>query len=394
MSATPQTASPEALENRRKVLELTGWGLPFRLWQPHNLCFWIYAVCVILGVVGMIEYFAGGSSVVGAALAAGSLATALYGLIFVLILRRGDHYERQPRNLALTAFVWGAVAATFLFAITANNALLAIYPKLFGQAFGADWGPPLTAPFTEETSKAAGFILLMGLAPRLVRSPYDGVFLGAFIGLGFQLFEDVLYDYNSALAGFGADQVNAALGTFGMRAASGIFSHALYSAIFCCGIIYAVGTPLQPRRLGLGIGLMALAMVAHGTWDAIGALSGINLAGLAGVILFSILALALLFAVMRRAARPEREYLRTILQPEVERGTITQAELDAACASRKERRHLVHAGKGHKAHHAAKHVIRATMDLGHEIAEARGGESPGVEHERAEIARLRTAPTG
>lgn len=49
------------------------------------------------------------------------------------------------------------------------------------------------------------------------------MFIGAFIGLGFQLFEDVLYDYNSAIGGFGADQVNAALGTFALRAGSGIF---------------------------------------------------------------------------------------------------------------------------------------------------------------------------
>jgi protease PrsW len=50
----------------------------------------------------------------------------------------------------------------FLFALTANTAMLTIYPKLFGQAFAADWAPALTAPFTEETSKAAGFILMLG----------------------------------------------------------------------------------------------------------------------------------------------------------------------------------------------------------------------------------------
>jgi hypothetical protein len=47
-------------------------------------------------------------------------------------------------------------AAMFLFALTANTAMLTIYPKLFGQAFAADWAPALTAPFTEETPRRPG----------------------------------------------------------------------------------------------------------------------------------------------------------------------------------------------------------------------------------------------
>jgi RsiW-degrading membrane proteinase PrsW (M82 family) len=339
-----------------------------------------------------VNYFGRGASVVGAGLGAGATATALYGLVFLALLRLGDHYERQPRNLVLTAFIWGAIPATFLFALTANTAILSIYPKLFGQAFASDWAPALTAPFTEETSKAAGFILRLGLAPRLVRTPYDGVFLGAFIGLGFQLFEDVLYDFNSAIGGFGADQVDAALGTFALRAASGIFSHTLYSALFCCGLVYAIGTPIQPRRLGLGIGLMLLGMLAHGTWDGIAAIGGGAPIGFLGVIAFSTLTLVLLFAVMRRTGRQEREFLRVVLEPEVTNGTLSGAELDAVCAPRKQRERFIRAGKGRHARHTAKHVLHASFDLAHEIAIAHGQDSPGVQHERAEIARVRTLP--
>jgi RsiW-degrading membrane proteinase PrsW (M82 family) len=387
-----QSASPEdALGHRREVLEVTGWGLPFRLLQPHNLCFWVYVVLVALGALDLVAFFAGGASVVGAGLAAGAAATAVYGLLFVAFLRLSDHYERQPRNLVLAAFIWGAIPATFLFALTANTALLSIYPKLFGQAFATDWAPALIAPFTEESSKAAGFILLLGLAPRLIRTPYDGVFIGAFIGLGFQLFEDVLYDYNSALAGFGANQVNAALGTFGLRAVSGIFSHSLYSALFCCGLVFAIGTPLQHRRLGVGVGLMLLAMLTHGTWDAIAAIGGMNALGFVAIILFSVFALVMLFFVLRRTGGREREFLRAVLQPEVANGTLTQAELDAACAPRRQRKRYIRAGKGHTAHHNAKHVLHASFDLAHEIAKARGHESPAVQHERDEIARVKAS---
>jgi len=138
MSAPESTAPADALQRRREVLDLTGWGLPFRFRQPHNLCFWLFVVFTVLGALRFIQFFGAGASVVAAGLAAGATATALYGLVFLAILRLGDHYERQPRNLVFAAFVWGAIPATFLFALTVNTALLAIYPKLFGQAFASD----------------------------------------------------------------------------------------------------------------------------------------------------------------------------------------------------------------------------------------------------------------
>ena len=390
---TAQATETEALADRRRALELSGWGQPFRIWQPHNLCLWVYLVLCAVGTAHLIGFFGPGSGPLGTGLAAATIAVALYGLLFVALLRLTDHYERQPRTLVLAAFIWGATAATFAFALTANTAMLGIYPKLFGQPFAADWGPALTAPFTEETSKAAGFVLLMGLAPRLVRSPYDGVFIGAFLGLGLQLVEDVMYSFNTAFAAFGVDQTQAALGTFALRAGSGLFSHTLYSALFCCGLIYAIGTPVQPRRLGRGIGLMLLAMLAHASWDAAGATIPRGGGLLVGIAL-GIVALVAVIVALRKTVPQEREFVRAILQPEVGNGTLTADELDALCSPKRRRTHFVRAGKGHKRHHATKHILRAALDLAHELAAAGGGESPGVDHQRREIARLRATLAG
>ena len=92
-----------------------------------------------------------------------------------------------------------------------------------------------------------------------------------------------------------------------------------------------------------------------------------------------------------KTGRQEREFLRAVLEPEVANGTLTEDELDAACAPRKQRKRSIRAGKGHRAHHTAKHVLHASFDLADEIAKAHGRDSPGVEHERAEIARVRAA---
>lgn len=383
----------DALAARRDALDLTGWGKPFRFWQPHNLCFWVFSALFLVGGVHFLQYFSPGTADFGAAIGVGALAVAVYGLIFVVFLRLTDHYERQPKTLVLAAFLWGGVASTFGFALTANDALIPIYGKLFGPGFASDWGAALTAPLTEETSKAAGFILLLGLAPHLIRSAYDGVFVGAFIGLGFQIFENLLYSYNTAVGAFGVDQVSSALGTFWMRAAVGIFSHTLFSALFCLGIVYVVGSPIQRRRLGLGIVLMLLAMVTHGSWDGSAALGGGTGLGMGISIALGVVALVVVVLALRRTAPQEAMYLRAVLQPEVDNGTISEQELDAVCSSRRGRRRAAReAGHDHGAHRRARHVQRAIFDLAHELALSGGEESPGVAHERAEIERLRGAP--
>lgn len=66
---------------------------------------------------------------------------------------------------------------------------------------------------------------------------------------------------------------------------------------------------------------------------------------------------------------------------EVEQGLRTTDR--TRCQSSGRARH------GHKRHHVTQHILRAALDLAHELAAAGGPESPGVAHERAEVSRLR-----
>ena len=144
-----------------------------------------------------------------------------------------DRFERQPFTVVLACFLWGGLAAPFAIAIAGNCALGSLYSKVGGAVWGANWSAGLSAPFVEESAKAAGFILILGLAPRLVRTPADGIFLGAFIGLGFQTFEDFLYAVAGATGSFGSDQVGAVTGGIAIRAFSDIVSHPMFSALVC-----------------------------------------------------------------------------------------------------------------------------------------------------------------
>ena len=92
---------------------------------------------------------------------------------------------------------------------------------------------------------------------------------------------------------------------------------------------------------------------------------------------------------IRWAGGREREFMHDILVPEVENGTITQAEHDALVGHRKDRKAAVRTRGDDMSRRREKHVLRAARDLVQELARAGGRSTPEVEHARAEIARLR-----
>ena len=219
------------------------------------------------------RFFGGNVSTFSTAWGVGLVSFAIYLVPWWLFLRHLDRYTPLPGTIRLAAFVWGAGIATCLLAVTANDAMLDIWMKTQGLAWSRDWAAGATAPLTEEFAKAAGLVALIGLAPRLVRSPYDGFILGAFIGLGFQVMEDVTYAGQSALSTFGDHQSLSALMIFAVRGALGIVSHALFSAVFCAGLMFVIGRDGERRAL-LGAACMLFAMAVHGSWDVMAALGG------------------------------------------------------------------------------------------------------------------------
>ncbi|GHH27654.1 PrsW family intramembrane metalloprotease [Lentzea cavernae] len=379
----------EAKTAQLAAIEQSGWGERFRFVQPRNLAFWVYLLGVGGGALAVVRYFGPGAHFYSPALTGGVLLFGLYLVPWLLLLRHQNRYTAQPAALLAAAFFWGGLAATFWIALPANTALLEIWTKLGGTAFAADWAAGLTAPINEEFGKALGLVLLIGLAPRLVRGAYDGFIIGAFIGLGFQVFEDVLYVYNGAAQTFGTGQVLTSLQIFLVRGAAGIVSHALFSAIFCAGLMWVLGRTPGERNVPRGVLTMLTAMVFHFAWDDMTGLSG-GIGAVAVVLPFLIAAIELitLFYVLRHAARQERIWIRRLLQPEVDAGVIDPALLSAVSGLRRDRkafRRLVH-GRSR-----SRHLQDATADLARELARAQGLETNEVLHARAELLRLRGA---
>jgi len=248
----------------------------------------------------------------------------------------------------------------------------------------------LSAPFTEETAKGSGLLLLIALAPRQVRTAFDGLILGAFIGLGFQIIEDIAYAMTSAGSQFGANQIGASIGTIIVRMVSGVAAHILYSAIFCAGLIYLLGRPAEPRRVGRGLLLMAIPMLLHGVWDSLTATAGGNALMLVGL-LIAVVAIALIIVVRvyELTVRREREIMRDVMAPEQARNVITAVELDALAGNRKARKRYRKASPNRRERKRARHVLNAAYDLADELAGARGADTDRVRFTRAEVSRIR-----
>lgn len=391
MTAPAVQTTEDLITARVEAIENSGWGRSFAFYQPRNAAFWVYLLLVVSGAFKLISMLSASAAAYGDAIALSFVLFGVYGAVFWWFTHHIDRYARQPVKLIVVAFFWGSFAATWVMAANANDAILALYAKTFGQAWASDWGAGLAAPFTEEIAKGVGLLLLVALASRLVRTAFDGFILGAFIGLGFQIFEDVLYALNSAASQFGADPVGAAMSTIVLRMVFGVAAHTLYSAIFCAGLVYLLGRPAEPRRVGRGLTLMASAMLLHGLWDSAGALSRGKNALL--FVLFAVIitaALTLAVRVFRTTVPREREFLRDVLAPEVERGVITGDELTALCGDRKVRKAFRKSAGNHADRKRNGYTLEAAADLADALAESRGTESGRVEFARSEVSRIRS----
>ena len=122
------------------------------------------------------------------ALSAAILPTVLYGAL-IIWLDRNDPESWEMRGLT---FFWGAVIAIF-FALFLNTAAW----SFFTLASDPDTGSILTAvavaPFVEESAKGLLVLLVLWFTRRHIDGVLDGMLIGALVGLGFAMTENITY---------------------------------------------------------------------------------------------------------------------------------------------------------------------------------------------------------
>jgi len=371
-------------EERSRAIEQSGWGEEFHLVQPHNLAFWVYCLLVVAGAYVLAGQVSIALAAYSGALVNGIISFGLVAVAYLWFIHHEDRYTTIPGKLAAAGFVWGAVAAIGAFALLSNDAVMSLYAKAFGASFAFDWGAALAAPIDEELAKGAGILLLLTLAPKLIRSPFDGLILGAFVGLGFQISEDISYAWIGAANAFG--NVGASWSTIVVRTLASLPSHWMYTAVFGAGLIWFIGRPDVPARRGLGAGLMLTAMLMHGLWDASSAIAASGVFGWVVPLAVAGVLIAVFVWVYKTSVPIEREWMRELMAPEVELGVVTPAELDALAGTRATLRNYIRA---HPSRRTTERVLAAETDLAHQIARGGGAESAAVREARAAVAQAR-----
>jgi protease PrsW len=373
-------------EDRRRAIEQSGFGEEFHLVQPQNLAFWVYCLLVFAGAVVLSGQISIAAAAYSGALISGVIAFGLLAVAYLWLIHREDRYTTVPRKLAAAGFIWGAVAAIGAFALLGNDAAMNLYAKTFGASFAFDWGAALAAPINEELAKGAGILLLLTLAPRLIRSPFDGLVVGALVGLGFQISEDISYAFIGAASAFG--DVGAAWETIIGRTLASIASHWTFSGIFGAGLVWFIGRPDVPARKGLGAGLMLTAMLMHGLWNASSAIAGGSVFAWIVPTTVACVLIGVFVWIYKTTVPVEREWMRELMAPEVQLGVVTPAELDALAGSRSTLKTYLRTQPSRR---RAKQVLEAERELAHQIAREGGAETAAVQQARTAVARARAA---
>ncbi len=197
----------------------------------------------------------------------------IQSVVFLLLIRFLDLYEREPLSVLALLAAWGATGAVAL-SLSGNALVLSLLPPAVREVFG----PALSAPLVEEIAKGialvAAFAVSVWAARRFgtleLEGVTDGIVYGAAVGLGFAFTEDLLYLLNTAES----VGVEAGLGEYVSRVdffGAGQLAHAIYAGVFGAGLGLATWSRSWWGWLGFPMLGLAAAMAMHAIHNGLAA---------------------------------------------------------------------------------------------------------------------------
>jgi RsiW-degrading membrane proteinase PrsW (M82 family) len=250
------------------------------------------------------------------------LAAVIPMALYLVLIWRFDIYEREPFNLVLRSYLWGAVGAIFLamlFSIFLTTGLSFFIPsKNLLNRIDTFY----IAPFVEEITK--GLFLLILVTSKKFDNVTDGLVYGGAIGLGFGMTENFLY-----FISYGK--------TF-PELFSLIIIRTFFSAVMHCVSTGTLGAFLGYAKFNKTthkivfpvIGLM-IAMFIHFSWNF--SVSYQSTAGLG--LLFMFFTIFIFIIVYRISILKEKKIIYNELLPEAETGLIPPGHLKILNSSKR-----------------------------------------------------------
>lgn len=259
-----------------------------------------------------------------------SLAAAVVPtIVYVLVLWWFDRYEKEPRRLLWTAFLWGAVPAIIL-SVVAESVVGEPLAGLSEE--GAElMSSSVLAPLIEELTKGLAVLMLFLFFRREFDNVLDGIIYGATVGFGFAMTENVFYFMDSFHEG-GLESMSTLVL---MRGVVFGLNHALFTSTFGAALGYARMSRRGFRRwVAAPVGLLG-GMLLHGIHNLFASLADTLCFGLLISIASEWGGVLVILAVILLSARQEKQWIAAYLKPEVNSGLITQQDYDMISSYRR-----------------------------------------------------------
>ncbi len=235
----------------------------------------VVEAAVLFGLVGLVSgamtLFVVGIQVppVPLASAAAVAAYAVLGVGYWWAFTKVPYFAAVPRAPRWLGLLWGAAAVAAI-AGTAESAISLIVVSADSTTFGLV--NAVSAGILEESVKGLGVLAVFLLVQR-PRTLVDGFVIGATVGLGCEVVEDVAYVANGAWQA-GNDSPSGFLPVLVGRMLTSISSHWVFTATFGVGLAYVFCARWagRGRRAAVFVGCAVLAMALHTAWDTAAAL--------------------------------------------------------------------------------------------------------------------------
>jgi RsiW-degrading membrane proteinase PrsW (M82 family) len=370
----------------------------------------IIAACMLVSVVLVLITSVGFDwAALGIAIVAAVLPTVAYGALVVWL----DRNEPESWELRGLAFFWGAVVAVFI-ALFFNTTAFSALTLATNEDTSAILTAVIAAPLVEESAKGLLVLVVLIATRKHIDGLLDGMLLGALVGLGFAMTENVLY-FGQAYWDGSASSVGS---LFVVRSLINGMGHAVWTSF--------TGAAIGWARSRHGRGVMraivplvgwSAAVLGHAIWNLCAALAigilwigfqqlyllhdwqALVMAGIIGGLPFSIPPLLLAFILMMLGREQEERVVHDYLPIEIALGTITYAEyLNVVDPARRksELRHMKAVG-GKSGRRQQVQFNKAATRLAFFHYHAIKGERPYVpeirqaEHQRWQLSALRWA---
>lgn len=192
----------------------------------------------------------------------GMLFAALYLLVGTFIFRASPMWPRAGWLWYCSSLLWGG-SVSLLFVFLFAGSISSLMDKFGLELVSASFA----GAYPEEIAKGLGVLLILYAFPQLHR-PWHGFVTGGLVGLGFEVFENLLYGGLGGLNDPNTD-FDGVLMTWILRSVAGPGLHVFLTAITGYAIGYALYTYgiSRGRRIGVALGGLAIAFVLHFAWN-------------------------------------------------------------------------------------------------------------------------------